>query len=51
MPQNLIVVGFGGTRRASEVLSERQKLEDSWAIDLDDAVAAAGGTRRAHSPR
>jgi uncharacterized membrane protein len=40
MPQNLIVVGFGGTRRASEVLSELQKLEDNWTIDLDDAVAA-----------
>lgn len=40
MPQNLIVVGFGGTRRATEVLSELQKLNDSWAIDLQDAVAA-----------
>jgi uncharacterized membrane protein len=40
MPQNLIVVGFGGTRRASEVLSELQKLQDSWVIDLSDAVAA-----------
>jgi uncharacterized membrane protein len=40
MPQNLIVVGFGGTRRASEVLSELQKLDDNWTIDLDDAVAA-----------
>jgi uncharacterized membrane protein len=38
--QNLIVVGFGGTRRASEVLSELQKLDDQWTIDLDDAVAA-----------
>lgn len=40
MPQNLIVVGFGGTRRATEVLSELQKLDDNWAIDLQDAVAA-----------
>jgi uncharacterized membrane protein len=40
MPQNLIVVGFGGTRRASEVLSELQKLNDNWVIDLNDAVAA-----------
>jgi uncharacterized membrane protein len=40
MPQNLIVVGFGGTRRASEVLSDLQKLQDNWVIDLADAVAA-----------
>ncbi len=40
MPQDLIVVGFGGTRRASEVLSDLQKLEDNWVVDLDDAVAA-----------
>ena len=40
MPQNLIVVGFGGTRRASEVLDEVQKLNDNFAIDLRDAVAA-----------
>jgi len=40
MPQNLIVVGFAGTRRATEVLSELQKLNDSWVIDLQDAVAA-----------
>jgi len=40
MPQNLIVVGFGGTRRASEVLSDLQKLEDKWVVDLQDAVAA-----------
>jgi len=40
MPQNLIVVGFAGTRRASEVLSELQKLEDRWVVDLEDAVAA-----------
>lgn len=40
MPQNLIVVGFAGTRRATEVLSELQRLNDSWVIDLQDAVAA-----------
>jgi uncharacterized membrane protein len=40
MPQNLIVVGFAGTRRATEVLTELQKLNDNWVIDLQDAVAA-----------
>jgi len=40
MPQDLIVVGFKGTRRASEVLSELKKLDDSWVIDLKDAVSA-----------
>ena len=40
MPQNLIVVGFGGTRRASEVLSDLQKLQDNWVVDLTDAVTA-----------
>lgn len=40
MPQNLIVVGFAGTRRATEVLAELQKLHDNWTLDLDDAVAA-----------
>jgi uncharacterized membrane protein len=40
MAQDLIVVGFKGTRRASEVLSELQKLDDKWVIDLDDAVSA-----------
>lgn len=40
MPQNMIVVGFTGTRRASEVLQELQKLEDKWVVDLEDAVAA-----------
>jgi uncharacterized membrane protein len=40
MAQDLIVVGFKGTRRASEVLSELQKLNDTWVIDLDDAVSA-----------
>jgi uncharacterized membrane protein len=40
MPQNLIVVGFGGTHRATEVLSELLKLNDNSVIDLKDAVAA-----------
>jgi uncharacterized membrane protein len=40
MAQDLIVVGFNGTRRASEVLGELGKLRDNWKIDLDDAVAA-----------
>lgn len=40
MAQDLIVVGFKGTRRASEVLSELQKLDEKWVIDLDDAVSA-----------
>ena len=40
MPQNLIVVGFAGTRRASEVLSELRKLDEDWVIDLEDAVSA-----------
>jgi uncharacterized membrane protein len=40
MAQDLIVVGFRGTRRASEVLSELQKLDDNWVVDLEDAVSA-----------
>jgi uncharacterized membrane protein len=40
MAQDLIVVGFKGTRRATEVLSELQKLDDNWTVDLDDAVSA-----------
>src|SRR4051812_21310262 len=40
MPQHMIVVGFTGTRRASEVLAELRKLEDKWVVDLEDAVAA-----------
>jgi len=39
MAQDLIVVGFKGTRRASEVLSELQKLDEDWVIDLNDAVS------------
>ena len=40
MAQDLIVVGFKGTRRASDVLSELQKLDEDWVIDLKDAVSA-----------
>lgn len=40
MAQDLIVVGFKGIRRSSEVLSELQKLDENWVIDLDDAVSA-----------
>jgi uncharacterized membrane protein len=39
MAQDLIVVGFRGTRRASEVLSDMQKLEDDWVVDLKDGVS------------
>jgi uncharacterized membrane protein len=35
----LTVVGFKGTHRASEVLSQVQELDADWAIDLKDAVA------------
>jgi uncharacterized membrane protein len=38
--QDLIVVGFHGIHRASEVLSQIQQLEYDWRIDLDDAVTA-----------
>src|SRR5262245_50215166 len=40
MQQDLIVVGFNGTRRATEVLTQLQSRRDLWAIDLADAVAA-----------
>jgi uncharacterized membrane protein len=40
MRQDLIVVGFKGTKRASEVLSELQQLQENWVIDLKDAVSA-----------
>jgi uncharacterized membrane protein len=40
MADNLIVIGFKGPRRASEVLSELQKLDDSWVVDLKDGVSA-----------
>ena len=37
---NLIVVGFQGRHRASEVLGQLQDLQENWALELDDAVAA-----------
>ncbi len=39
MSQNLIVVGFHGTHRASEVLVRLVRLTDEWALELKDAVA------------
>jgi uncharacterized membrane protein len=38
--QNLIVVGFKGKHRASEVLGQLQDLQEDWVLELDDAVAA-----------
>jgi uncharacterized membrane protein len=40
MAQNLIVVGFHGKHRASEVLGQLEQLTYDWALDLKDAVAA-----------
>ena len=37
--QDLIVVGFEGTHRASEVLGQLQGLNEEWTIELNDAVA------------
>ena len=37
---DLIVVGFEGTHRASEVLSQLQALQEQRTFELDDAVAA-----------
>ena len=37
--QDLIVVGFDGKHRASEILGQLQTLDEDWTIDLDDAVA------------
>ena len=37
---DLIVVGFQGKHRASEVLGQLQDLQADWALQLDDAVAA-----------
>jgi uncharacterized membrane protein len=37
---NLIVVGFEGKHRASEVLGQLQALQEAWILELDDAVAA-----------
>jgi uncharacterized membrane protein len=39
MPQELIVAGFAGTRRASEVLTELRQRERERTVDLEDAVA------------
>jgi uncharacterized membrane protein len=36
----LIAVGFHGKHRAAEVLDELQRLDDGWAMDLEDGVAA-----------
>jgi uncharacterized membrane protein len=38
--ENLIVVGFRGRHRASEVLGQLQGLNDQWTLELADAVAA-----------
>jgi len=40
MHANLIVVGFHGKHRSSEVLSQLQQLAYDWTLDLKDAVAA-----------
>jgi len=40
MSQNLIVVGFHGKHRASEVLGQLEQLTADWSLDLKDAVAA-----------
>jgi uncharacterized membrane protein len=40
MAQNLIVVGFHGKHRASEVLGQLEQLTYDWSLDLKDAVAA-----------
>jgi uncharacterized membrane protein len=36
----LLVIGFEGKHRAAEVLGQLEDLEQSWTIDLKDAVAA-----------
>ena len=36
---HLIVVGFHNQYRAAEVLNELWRLNDEWAVELDDAVA------------
>jgi uncharacterized membrane protein len=35
----LVVIGFAGKHRAAEVLNQLEVLNDTWAIDLKDAVA------------
>jgi uncharacterized membrane protein len=37
---SLIVVGFEGKHRGSEVLGQLQDLQEDWVMELDDAVAA-----------
>ena len=36
----LIVVGYHGKHRAAEVLEQLQRLNDDWAVELQDGVAA-----------
>src|SRR3954471_9947220 len=36
----LIVVGFHGKHRATEVLDQLEQLNETWAVDLKDGVAA-----------
>src|SRR5215470_18002879 len=40
MKKHLIVVGFHGKHRASEVLGQLEQLAYDWTLDLKDAVAA-----------
>ena len=40
MSENLIVVGFPGKHRASEVLGQLEQVTYDWALELKDAVAA-----------
>jgi len=40
MSENLIVVGFHGKHRASEVLGQVEQLTYDWSLELKDAVAA-----------
>ncbi len=40
MSENLIVVGFHGKHRASEVLGQLEQLTYDWSLQLKDAVAA-----------
>src|SRR5262245_53926903 len=37
---DLIVVGYHGQHRAAEVLDQLQNLNDNWAVQLQDGVAA-----------
>jgi len=40
MSENLIVVGFHGKHRASEVLGQLEQLTYDWSLQMKDAVAA-----------